>query len=287
MSKESPESTQLSQEKQALERRILREKKRVEKRLQKNESDLAEALSWERLQHEALLLQSNFFRLKRGMQSITLPDWDQEGKELDIALDSTVTPEEDLKKRFVRVRKLKRSIPYIQKYRLENLQAIEACDQKIVEVNQAQSLEDLKKFHRKPPALKTTVPSPGIMPYREYTSSAGIKIWVGKSAAKNDLLTFSFARGLDWWLHVSGFSGSHVVIRSSEPDPETVLDALQLALHYSKAKLEGRADVCMTQKKHVARLKVPGKVQISNYKTIHVKLDPHRFEALKNRGLAF
>ncbi len=105
---------------------------------------------------------------------------------------------------------------------------------------------------------KTSIKHAPLPIYREYQSVTGMKIWVGKNAASNELLTFQLANGRDWWIHVRGFPGSHVVIRlgkQQEPDSETLKDAFQLALHYSKARHHGEGEICFTQRKYVSRLR--------------------------------
>lgn len=68
--------------------------------------------------------------------------------------------------------------------------------------------------------------------------------------------------------------------------PETLQDALQLALHYSKARQQALAEVIVTQKKYIRRLgkKGSGKVQVSKPTTYVVKADLKRLEAIKKRA---
>jgi predicted ribosome quality control (RQC) complex YloA/Tae2 family protein len=49
----------------------------------------------------------------------------------------------------------------------------------------------------------------------------GFEVLVGKGDAENDRLTFEIAEPRDWWFHVVGHSGSHVVVRN--PDDLHVL----------------------------------------------------------------
>jgi len=71
---------------------------------------------------------------------------------------------------------------------------------------------------------------------KTFISLDGLKIFVGENAKDNDRLTeSSYPR--EWWMHVSGHPGSHVVI-SYEGDvipKETKTDAAVLAVHHSKA----------------------------------------------------
>ena len=73
---------------------------------------------------------------------------------------------------------------------------------------------------------------------RRFDSPDGMEILVGRSASDNDVLTFKIAAQKDFWMHVAGESGSHVVVRN--PDGldalprETLRYAAALAAGYSK-----------------------------------------------------
>ena len=71
---------------------------------------------------------------------------------------------------------------------------------------------------------------------------------MGKADADNDELTFGVGEPRDFWLHVAGPAGSHVVVRN--PDdldelPRPVLArAAELAAFYSKARgARGKVEV--------------------------------------------
>jgi len=106
---------------------------------------------------------------------------------------------------------------------------------------------------------------------------AGWEILVGKGAADNDRLTFEVADRDDLWLHVSGWSGSHVVIRIpdgvEEPPREIVDYAARLAAWYSKARgAKGKVEVHLCRAGDVrkrARLP-PGKVELLRWTAVKV-----------------
>jgi predicted ribosome quality control (RQC) complex YloA/Tae2 family protein len=80
-------------------------------------------------------------------------------------------------------------------------------------------------------------------PYRTLEVD-GFEVLVGKSDADNDRLTFEVAEPVDLWMHVAGYSGSHVIVRNPErlaTLPAAVIKyAAQLAAWYSKARGAGR-----------------------------------------------
>ena len=83
-------------------------------------------------------------------------------------------------------------------------------------------------------------------PYRTLDVE-GFTVLVGKNDEDNDRLTFDVAEPDDMWMHVAGYSGSHVVIRNPErlaTLPKPVLEHVAgLAAWYSKARGAGKVEV--------------------------------------------
>jgi predicted ribosome quality control (RQC) complex YloA/Tae2 family protein len=71
---------------------------------------------------------------------------------------------------------------------------------------------------------------------KTFTSVDGVKIHVGENAKDNDRLTES-SYGREWWMHVAGHPGSHVVIACEDDvvPRETKRDAAVLAVRHSRA----------------------------------------------------
>ena len=104
----------------------------------------------------------------------------------------------------------------------------------------------------------------------------GFEILVGKGDADNDRLTFKVAAPLDFWLHVAGVPGSHVVVRNPERHPElprAVLErAAELAAFHSKARHGGKVEVhwCRVADVSKPRGAEPGKVMLKTFKSLRV-----------------
>jgi len=107
------------------------------------------------------------------------------------------------------------------------------------------------------------------------TSPDGMIVLVGRTARDNDVLSLKLAAAPDFWFHVAGESGSHVVVRN--PDKldtlprETKQFAASLAAGYSKARRGGRTAVHMARAGDVgkARGMAPGKVTLRRFTTVH------------------
>lgn len=109
---------------------------------------------------------------------------------------------------------------------------------------------------------------------RRFVSPDGMVVLVGKTAEDNDVLSIRLGSPRDFWFHVAGDSGSHVVVRNPEnlsrPPRETLQFAAGLAAGYSKARHGGRVAVHWTTCGEVSKPRglPPGKVQLGRYDTV-------------------
>jgi predicted ribosome quality control (RQC) complex YloA/Tae2 family protein len=118
---------------------------------------------------------------------------------------------------------------------------------------------------------------------KAFTSKEGWAIWVGRSKDENLELTFKHARGNDLWMHIRGRPGAHLVIpvQPGKSVPlETLLDAANLAIHYSGGQNLGKTEVDYTFKKYVKRIKDSSEASYTNNKTLIVAPDPVRLKRL-------
>lgn len=128
------------------------------------------------------------------------------------------------------------------------------------------------------------------LPFRRYKSSDGHEIICGRSNIQNDKLTFTVAsRKTDWWFHVKGLPGTHVILRPFQdedmPSDSSILEAASLAAFFSKSiileehnaaegsragKLKAEVDYCPVS--HVKKIPgaKPGMVIYENYYSVLV-----------------
>jgi predicted ribosome quality control (RQC) complex YloA/Tae2 family protein len=119
---------------------------------------------------------------------------------------------------------------------------------------------------------------------RRFVSPDGLVVLVGRSASDNDVLSLKLASPRDFWLHVAGDSGSHVVVRNPEDLPrlprDTARYAASLAAGHSKARGGGQVAVHVARCADVGKQRgaPPGQVTLSRYTT--VRAAPIRAEEL-------
>ncbi len=103
--------------------------------------------------------------------------------------------------------------------------------------------------------------------------------WValaGKTDADNDRLSLKVAGPDDWWFHVRGMPGSHVVLRGpagDEPGRERLDRAAAVAAWHSKARAGGVVAVSCTRARYVTKPRgaKPGTVQIRRERVLKVR----------------
>lgn len=109
----------------------------------------------------------------------------------------------------------------------------------------------------------------------EYTLPGGWNVLAGRTDADNDRLSLKVARPNDWWFHVRGMPGSHVILQVSgaDPDKATLEAAAAVAAYHSKARNGGIVAVSATQARHVTKPRgaKPGTVTIRKESVLKVR----------------
>ena len=101
-----------------------------------------------------------------------------------------------------------------------------------------------------------------------YEPVDGFVIIAGRTSKDNDFISVKVAAPEDYWFHVRGMPGSHVLLRSlngQEPDKRLQETAAAVAAWHSKARNGGVTAVSMTKAKFVSK---PGGVKDG---TVYIK----------------
>jgi predicted ribosome quality control (RQC) complex YloA/Tae2 family protein len=289
---------------QAVMRALRREAKSLDRKLEKIGRSLAEAEQAASLEREGELLKSVLARVKRGDTEAVARDFTS-GEEVTISLDPKRSPAENLEHLFKRYQKAVRGLAKggAQQEEVRAARAaIATLEEELAAVTSVDSGDgaDVETFAARPEVRRllgkrAPKPAPGksgrtgdgtvklgkhslpgrLLP-RRYRTSGGLEIWVGRSDEGNDLLSTRLARGNDLFFHLDGAPGSHVVLRTegrADPPAEAVLDACELAVHFSKARNATRADVHVVPIKNVKKPKgaKAGLVMVHGGRTVHLR----------------
>jgi predicted ribosome quality control (RQC) complex YloA/Tae2 family protein len=109
-----------------------------------------------------------------------------------------------------------------------------------------------------------------------YALPGGWTVLAGKTDEDNERLSLNVARPNDYWFHVHGVPGSHVVLQGplgEEPDRDTLRAAAAIAAYHSKARNAGVVPVSCTRAQNVSKPRGAraGTVQIRKETTLKVR----------------
>lgn len=289
-----------------IEQALKRERSFLDRKAINLQEDLGEARKAEMYRHRGELLKNVLHLIKPGDEFVAATDYET-GETVRIPLDPKLSPTANLEACFDRYQKESRGVRMIEQ-QLQELEIVRAdlesialrleeaargenpnieAIRMIASEPKVQRLVQRHAPKRKAPvapvqaARKKEIPT-RLLPKR-YVTREGLEIWVGRSDEGNDYLTTRLARGNDLFFHLEGYPGSHVVLRTEgRPDPPqaSLLDACELAVHFSKMKNAGSADVHMAHIKDVKKPKgaKPGLVYVRSGRTIHLRRDPKRLQ---------
>ena len=270
--------------------------KKLHRRIEAWREDLSKAETYKVYDRYGELIKANLGSIRKGQTDVTLVDYfDETLPSLTVPLDQAKTPQGNMNDYFRKHRK------YMAAERELRPRIAQGERELVTLQGELSAIEQGSWCQPETPHLtvRTRIRSRASGekrgqeqhqgPFRRFTSTDGLAIYVGRNARENDELTFGVARSDDLWLHAHGTPGSHVVVRlekGAEVPKESLHDAAMLALLYSDLKKSGKGDVIYTRRKWVKKAKgqAPGAVIVTQEKSLRVSLEKTRLDLLKARS---
>jgi len=262
-----------------------REIERLRASIASQRKSLSSSADYERLREEADLLSANAHLLTDNADRVELFDW-KSNAPVTITLDSRLKARDQVQRAYARYQKAKGAAEHARdqiarleeelERRIEALQALlEPRD------DQALWITELKRAG----GDRDSAPAPSAKSVGLVIQSGAFTLLVGRNAKENDELLRHHTRGNDWWVHTRDYSGGYVFIkdiRGKSVPLDVLLAAATLAIHYSKARKEGKAELYYTQVKYLRRAKggKQGLVLPTQEKNLSVVLDEGRLRRL-------
>lgn len=264
-----------------------------ERKLKKQEKELKATENADFYRIKGELLTTYLYKVKRGMTSVTLPNYYNNEQPEKINLSNQLSPSQNAQKYFKRYQKLKNAVKYLgeqirhTKSEINYLESLAST----IELADPSDLPEIKVELQEQGYLKSQKNSPVAKNKRrkslskpaEFTSNDGTRISVGKNNKQNDHLTMKIAKKSDFWLHVKNIPGSHVIVHSSSPSDETLTQAAQIAAYFSKGRSSANVAVDYVPVKNIRKPNgaKPGFVIYEGQKTIYVTPEKEEIEKLK------
>lgn len=264
-------------------RRILqRQRGRLVARLGELAGSDGDAGNADQLRHTADLIMANLHRAAGADRWLDVEDYGDDNRSVRIELYPDLGALETAQRLYERSRRAAESAGELRQMRDNLERRLVETDEQLADLESA-SIEELRE-------ITTTVGDgrPGAAAGQQVGlrfSSGGFQIIVGRNARENDHLLRHEVRGNDWWLHTRDAPGGYVFIRSAKGKSvplDVLLDAGNLALHFSRLRASGRADLFYTQVKYLRRAKhgTLGLVIPTQERNLAVTLEPERLARL-------
>lgn len=253
---------------------------RVRRKLAAQEKELAACLDRDHLRICGELITANLYRMERGQSRLTAQNYyDENCAYMDIPLDVRLSPQENAARYFKQYAKAKTAEKYLTAQLQkggEELQYLESVLQELAQAESEQDFNDIRteltdggylrgRGKKQPGFQRASKP-------REFRSSAGLRILVGRNNRQNDRLTTKDADKRDIWLHTQKIHGSHVILCTggAEPDERSLMEAASLAAYFSQAQSSTKVPVDYTPVKFVKKPAgaKPGMVVYTTYQTM-------------------
>ena len=252
---------------------------RVRRKLAAQEKEYLRTLDRDQLRLSGELITANLYRMERGQARLTAQNYYADGcPEVEIRLDPRLSPQENAARYFKQYTKAKTAervlTEQLEKGRGE-LAYLESVLQELSQAESEQDFLDVRAELESGGYLRTKGKKQVQRPSRprEFRSSTGLRILVGRNNRQNDKLTRD-ARRWDIWLHTQKIHGSHVILcaEDGEPDERSIYEAAVLAAFYSQARDGAGVSVDYTPARNVKKPvgSRPGMVVYTTYQTIVV-----------------
>ena len=266
---------------------------RLRRKLALQEKDYAATQNRDELRVCGDLITSNLYRMERGQSKLVCENFYEDGcPETTVQLDPLLTPQQNAAKYYKRYTKAKTAEKYLREQMEIARRDLEYLESVLEEIDHAETEQDFidirnelkdagflrKQTKGKKELKRTTRP-------REFRTTSGFRVLVGRNNQQNDKLTLKDADHRDLWLHTQKIHGSHVILCTGgrTPDDDTIVEAAKLAAYYSRARESGNVPVDYTLVKNVKKPAGarPGMVIYPTHQTVNVTPDEELVKRLR------
>lgn len=268
---------------------------RLRRKLLMQEQEYQKTLDRDALRIKGELITANFYRMQRGMSKLEAENYYEDGcPNMTIQLDVRLSPQENAAKYFKQYNKAKtaeRMLTQLIAQGREELTYLESVLQEIGQAESEQDFNDIRteltdggyiRAHGRKQAGFQRKSAP-----RQFRSTAGLRILVGRNNRQNDKLTTKDAFKSDYWFHTQKIHGSHVILctEGAEPDEGSIEEAAHLAAYFSQGRESGKIPVDYTPVKFVKKPAGarPGMVVYTTYRTILAEASEELAEKLAEK----
>ncbi|MDO5123927.1 MAG: NFACT RNA binding domain-containing protein [Eubacteriales bacterium] len=262
---------------------------RLTRKINAQKAELEATKDRESLRIRGDLLQANLYRTEKGASYIDVENfYDENYATLRIPLDPSKSPSQNAQK-FYRDYARAKTADKILRVQIEKAQSeLLYLESVLDEIERAQTQKDMQLIRAELmdsgyiKMQKGKQKPPQELPPKEYRTSGGFTVLVGRNNRQNDKLTLKLSHKEDIWLHTKDIPSSHtVIVTQGREVPETdILEAARFCAYHSKARESSQVPVDYTKIRYVSKPSdAPiGRVIYTHQKTVFVTPEnPEKF----------
>lgn len=271
----------------ALSKLVSNNIERLSRKILVQKVELEKCQDREILRQKGDLIGANMHLIKKGAPFADVVNfYDENAATIRIALDVTKTPQQNAQKYYKDYAKAKTADKMLRvqiENSTEELSYLETVADEIARAESEQDLSGIRQelvaegyLKQQKSEKKNKNSNQKLKPdFREFETTDGFKVLVGRNNRQNDLLTLKTANKNDLWFHTKDIPGSHTVIitEGREVSRQAILEAAQIAAYFSKAKDSSQVPVDYTLIRRVNKPQgaKPGKVIYTDQHTVYIK----------------
>ena len=243
---------------------------RISHKLEMQRAELLECERGEEYKRMGDLIVANCYQLSRGDTSAVLTDYEDYREDgsfgtVEVALDGRLSPTANAQRYYKKYTKSKTARVELSKQIAlgeAELQYLETVHTALITAETPTDLLEIREELQKSgyASRVKTVERRGrgtpVPQFAEYRTSSGYRVLCGKNNLQNEYITHKIATKADYWFHVKGMPGSHVVLLlegREEPPAEDFTEAASIAALFSAAEGAPMTEVDYTLVRHLKR----------------------------------
>lgn len=230
------------------------------KSLQRSEKRIQSMVQQRSPKELADILLTHLHLLKPGMESITLPDLYRPGQYVTIQLNAQLSPMENIQHYYQKEKHIQFSLERMKKSYENYLRQRSEVEKAWNEYKAIKTDKELRYFLKRYKDLFQLISSTGSKTRDSISiprlDIEGYQIFYGRSARENEYLMQKVAKKEDWWFHVKGGTGAHVIVKAPNRGklPEKIKEiAGGIAAFLSKNSNQSLVLVQYTKRKYLRK----------------------------------
>lgn len=249
-------------------------KAKLARKIPQLKKELAECDEMETFKLWGDLITASIYMLNRKVPFCDVVNYYSENLEtIRIPLDNKLMPSQNAARYYKKYNKLKKAKEILTEQILkaeDELSYLESVEEAMARVENEEDILGIRAelaisgyvSRNQTASRQKDKPERGI---RRCLTSLGREFFVGKNNMQNDYLTTKLAKKSDWWFHVKGGHGSHVIMTcdiGEDPDARDFTEAAAAAAYYSGFRDGENVAVDYTEVRNVKKPagSAPGKV---------------------------